>query len=109
MLIDRGTELDGFEQLSRRTGENRDAVRSGAEVRFEEARDTLQIVVERLAFRRSRRICRTSSSEFLSDERVKLVPAGLTRLSIEIQTDNRIWRRLERREPVQLILDCHTE
>jgi hypothetical protein len=109
VLFDRRAHLDCLEQLAGRTGEYGDAVGGRLQLDVQEARDPLQILVERVALGRARRVRPAPRRELLAYERLKLIPSGRAGLRVQIETDDRVWRRLEGREPVELFLNGHRE
>ena len=107
VLLDWSRHLHGLEQLAGAAGEHRDAVGGRIQLVLEKARDPFQILVERFTFRRPGRICPAARGEFFAHECLELIAAGRTGLRVEIKADHRIWCRLERSEPVELLFDGH--
>ena len=104
MPLDRRAELYGFEQVRRRTREDRDAVRRRRELVLEKRGDTLEVALEAFAVRRIRRERLAPRLELLADERMEVILPASVGLRVQVQTDDGVRHRLECGEPIELLV-----
>ena len=107
MLLDRSGQLHGLEQLAGAAGEYRHAIGGRVQIVLEKAGDLFEILVQRFTLWRPGRVGSAAGREFLAHEGLELIASGRSGLRVEIKADHRIWRRLERSEPVELLFDGH--